>query len=163
MVIPTQGREYVLRELHGGHPGMSRMKAIARTLVWWPHMDQDIDGMARRCEECQTQQASPPHAPLHPRKWPTRRWARPRSFCGAFLRKNGVMHITFALYHPASNGMACSTSSREVAYQTMGLTACRFCCLGWMFYSYFQSMQGKLLHITDISNVIMCHLMAVCS
>ena len=36
VVIPTHGREYVLRELHGGHPGMSRMKAIARTLVWWP-------------------------------------------------------------------------------------------------------------------------------
>ena len=169
MVIPTQGREYVLRELHGGHPGMSRMKAIARTLVWWPRMDQDIEGMVRRCEECQTQQASPPHAPLHPWKWPTRPWARlhvdfagpmwgrmllvvidahskwievedmneatagatiqrlramfarfgiPESLVSDngpcfiskefkdFLRKNGVMHITSAPYHPASNGLA---------------------------------------------------------
>ena len=73
VVIPTQGQEYVLRELH---PGMSRMKAIARTLVWWPHLDQDIERMVRRCEECQTQQASPPQAPLHPWKWPTRPCAR---------------------------------------------------------------------------------------
>ena len=56
---------YVLRELHGGHPDMSRMKAIAGTLVWWPRMDQDIKGMVRRCEECQTQQASPPHVFIH--------------------------------------------------------------------------------------------------
>ena len=39
-------------------------------------MDQDIEGMVKRCEECQTQQASPPHAPLQPWKWPTRPWAR---------------------------------------------------------------------------------------
>ena len=35
-------------------------------------MDQDMEGMVRSCEECQTQQASPPHAPIHPWKWPTR-------------------------------------------------------------------------------------------
>ena len=39
-------------------------------------MDQDIEEMVGRCEECQTQQASSPHAPLHPWMWPTRPWAR---------------------------------------------------------------------------------------
>ena len=52
----SREREYVLIRdcMHGEHPGMSRMKAIARTLVWWPRKDQDIKGMVRRCEECQT-------------------------------------------------------------------------------------------------------------
>ena len=73
----SREREYVLRDcMHEEHPGMSRMKAIARTLVWWPRKDQDIEGMVRRCEECQAQQASPPHAPLYPWKWSNRPWAQ---------------------------------------------------------------------------------------
>ena len=39
MVVPSQGRDFVLGELHGGHPGVSRMKALARGLVWWPGLD----------------------------------------------------------------------------------------------------------------------------
>jgi len=35
-VIPPQGRESVLTELHSGHPGISKMKSLARGLVWWP-------------------------------------------------------------------------------------------------------------------------------
>ena len=35
VVVPPQGQEAILMELHGGHPGISRMKALARGLVWW--------------------------------------------------------------------------------------------------------------------------------
>ncbi len=33
VVVPPQGRESVLAELHGGHPGVSQMKGLARGLV----------------------------------------------------------------------------------------------------------------------------------
>ena len=33
VVVPAPGRESVLIELHGGHPGTSRMKSFARSLV----------------------------------------------------------------------------------------------------------------------------------
>ena len=36
VVIPLPGRAIVLNELHEGHPGTSRMKSLARTIVWWP-------------------------------------------------------------------------------------------------------------------------------
>ena len=76
VVVPTPGRESILMELHGGHPGVSRMKSLARTLVWWPGMDQAIEEMVRRCSDCQQSRPSPPVAPLHPWKWPTRPWTR---------------------------------------------------------------------------------------
>ena len=65
MVIPLPGRAIVLNELHEGHPGISRMKSLARTIVWWPDMDREIEERVRQCVECQRVQSSPPLAPLH--------------------------------------------------------------------------------------------------
>ncbi len=40
VVIPPPGRERILEELHEGHPGISKMKSLARCFVWWPRMDK---------------------------------------------------------------------------------------------------------------------------
>ena len=76
VVIPKPGREAVLDELHEGHPGISKAKALARMYVWWPGIDADIERSVQLCMSCQDVQPSPPAAPLHPWKWPTRPWAR---------------------------------------------------------------------------------------
>ena len=76
IVIPPQARSTVLAELHGGHPGITRMKALARHLVWWPNLDQAIEDVVKQCEDCQQSRATPPPAPLHPWQWPTRPWTR---------------------------------------------------------------------------------------
>ena len=49
MVIPEVGRQLVLGELHVGHPGVSRMKSIARGVVWWPGIDSDIQDRLQTC------------------------------------------------------------------------------------------------------------------
>ena len=76
VVIPPLAREHMLVELHGGHQGVLRMKSLARSLMWWPGMDNAIEDMVRHCSDCQRAQASPPSAPPHPWKWPTRPWAQ---------------------------------------------------------------------------------------
>ena len=75
-MIPPPGRQSVLTELHAGHPGVSRMKSLARGLVWWPGMDQEIERVVQQCTHCQQSQPSPPLAPLQPWSWPTRPWSR---------------------------------------------------------------------------------------
>ena len=76
VVVPVKGREYVLSELHGGHPGMTRMKALARGLVWWPGIDGEIEAVVKNCQECQEAQPLPATAPMQPWSWPTRPWSR---------------------------------------------------------------------------------------
>ena len=76
VVIPSPGRKAVLMELHEGHPGIARMRGLARMYVWWPGISQDIEQTVRGCMECQVHQSSPAPAPLHPWSWPTRPWAR---------------------------------------------------------------------------------------
>ena len=76
VVVPPQGRESVLAELHSGHPGISRMKSLARGLVWWPGIDGNIETLVKSCSSCQQNQPSPPTAPMQPWSWPTRPWSR---------------------------------------------------------------------------------------
>ena len=62
VVIPPIGRENVLHDLHGGHQVVSRMKSLARSLVWWPNLDKEIEMMVKHCSSCQQSQPSPPLA-----------------------------------------------------------------------------------------------------
>ena len=62
--------------LHEEHQGIVAMKAIARSYMWWPRLNDDIEAQAQNCQIFQTVRTSPPVAPLHPRTWPTRVWQR---------------------------------------------------------------------------------------
>ncbi len=76
VIIPTRYRNAVLQDLHATHSGIVRMKSFARSLLWYPGLDKDIETTAKRCEICQTVQRDPPVAPLHPWSYPTRVWER---------------------------------------------------------------------------------------
>ena len=68
VVVPSRGREYVLR----GHPGVVLMKGMARMFVWWPGIDKAIEEMVESCVQCQSCRSSSQAAPLQPWAWPTR-------------------------------------------------------------------------------------------
>ena len=46
------------------------MKAFARSYVWWPNMDTDIETLVHSCHQCQVNQHSPPEVPIHPWRYP---------------------------------------------------------------------------------------------
>ena len=52
------------------------MKALARSYVWWPGLDQQIEERAKSCSACQVNKNAAPKAPLHPWAWPTVPWQR---------------------------------------------------------------------------------------
>ena len=76
VIVPPSLRQRILGELHEEHPGMCRMKALARSYVWWPGIDQDIESTVRACSDCSKVANTPPTAPLHPWSWPQRPWQR---------------------------------------------------------------------------------------
>lgn len=52
IVIPKNYINKILTNLHLGHMGMSKTIKLARTLYWWPGMDNDIKTMVATCSLC---------------------------------------------------------------------------------------------------------------
>lgn len=85
-VIPSKFQGTLLEELHVSHPGMVRMKALARNHVWWPLIDQDIENQVRGCRSCQEQQPTKPAIRDNPWRWPSGPWQRIHvDFAGPFM------------------------------------------------------------------------------
>ena len=61
MIVPPAGRQSVLTFLHEDHLGISRMKSLVRSFVWWPQIDKDLEDVVKSCQ--QTHHA-PPLSPL---------------------------------------------------------------------------------------------------
>ena len=86
VVVPPPLRNKVLQELHEGHPGASRMKSLARSFVWWPGMDKDIEEQVKSCDPCQRSRHLPAAVPLQPWEWPQCPWARVHiDYAGPFM------------------------------------------------------------------------------
>ena len=76
VLIPPQGRQKVIDDLHSGHPGISRMKSLACSYVWWPGMDADLESKVKNCHQCQQNQKSAPSVPMRSWEWPSQSWSR---------------------------------------------------------------------------------------
>ncbi len=88
VVVPKVLREKVLMELHDVHPGMTRMKTLARSYVWWPKLDSEIVSLVQACTTCALNQNNPASAPVHPWETPSSPWIRVHmDFAGPLLGK----------------------------------------------------------------------------
>ena len=96
VVIPPPLRESLLTELHEAHPGICRMKTLARSYVWWPGIDNEIEALVKGCAPCQHHQNMPQTAPTHSWEAPTKPWSRLHmDFVGPFL---GEMFLIVVYY-----------------------------------------------------------------
>ncbi|XP_063390024.1 uncharacterized protein K02A2.6-like [Cydia fagiglandana] len=76
VVIPASCRERVIRELHEAHMGIVKTKALARSYVWWPGVDEAVEARCRACAVCASVADAPAgHVPCA-WPWPDRPWAR---------------------------------------------------------------------------------------
>ena len=94
VVIPTSLQNEVLSMLHDTHLGASKMKSLARSWFWWPHMDADIEKCVKLCSTCAQHSKQPAKAPLHNWDWPIGPWKRIHiDFAEPFMNKMFLIAI----------------------------------------------------------------------
>ncbi|XP_073820944.1 uncharacterized protein [Musca autumnalis] len=76
IVIPPRFRGDLMKDLHGAHLGMVKMKGIARSFIYWPGIDKDIEGTARECERCAKYANVPKKCTDHHWEYPKAPWER---------------------------------------------------------------------------------------
>lgn len=76
VVIPSILRNRVIKQFHRGHPGIVRMKAIARSFAYWPRIDHDIEEHVNGCNPCQSVMKNPTKNELESWPIPTKPWSR---------------------------------------------------------------------------------------
>ena len=66
VIIPNKLRTKVLELIHASHIGVGGMKSVARSFVYWPGLDRDIEQVAQMCPACNKYGKSLPSNPDHP-------------------------------------------------------------------------------------------------
>ena len=126
VIVPPALRGKVLNQLHDGHPGIVKMKSLARQYVWWPGLDRDLEGQVGHCIPCQETRNSPSAAPLHPWEWPQRPWVRVHAdYAGPFLG-----HMFLILVDAHSKWMEIHITRSSTSSVTMEKMRSSFATLG---------------------------------
>ena len=134
VIIPKSLQASLLKDIHQGHPGISKMKSLARSHFWWPGLDSDLEHLAKSCQSCQAVKQAPPAAHLQPWTWPAKPWERVHiDFAGPFLSKMFLVatdaHSKWnSIYHSRYYRLCCRKQSKY-----------EWCCK-----SHIQNSIGKL-------------------
>ncbi|XP_049513828.1 uncharacterized protein K02A2.6-like [Dermacentor silvarum] len=74
VIIPSSIKAEILALLHVAHPGADKMKARARSVMFWPCMASDIEQFCRNCKVCQKHQPRNAKMPLLSHEVPNLPW-----------------------------------------------------------------------------------------
>ena len=115
VIVPSKLRSRLLQELHRDHPGISRMKQVARSYIWWPGLDGQIEKLAKSCETCLAVKHKPPVAPLQPWNWPAQPWKRVHlDFAGPFQGSMFLVCVDAHSKWPEVHLMSSTTTTKTL-------------------------------------------------
>ncbi|KMQ89942.1 hypothetical protein RF55_10358 [Lasius niger] len=75
LIAPKATRGTFMKLLYANHPGVVAMKACARSYIWWPNIDQEIENCVATCRTCQIHQNNPTKAPRQSLEHPVNPWS----------------------------------------------------------------------------------------
>ena len=95
--------------------GVVKMKALARSYIWWPGIDKEIELTAKSCSGCQLTQREPSTVPVHPWEWPSLPWQRIHiDFAGPFLNSMFLVIVDAHSRWLDIERMTTTTSARTI-------------------------------------------------
>jgi len=140
MVIPKDLRAQYLCDLHRSHMGEEKTKLFARTSVFWPNMNSDIELCVKSCLPCQASRPSQPTESLYCHSIPHRPWQKVGMDLFDFQGSQYLLVVCYYSNFPFVRLMKSTTSSAVIAYlRTLfaehGTPDVVFCDQGPQFHS----------------------------
>ena len=115
VVVSENLRKRVSNKLHLTHSGMSQMKSLVRSNVWWHGLDKAIKDLVKTCSACQQTQSLLAKAPLHAWEWSVHPCQRLHLDCkGPFLDKMYLLVIVAHSKWPRVFIMTSATSAKAI-------------------------------------------------
>ena len=117
VVVPNKFHSDILQMLHEGHPGMTKMKSLARLHVWWLGIDEQIEQFVKTCEACSQNALDPVKVPLHQWELPAQPWQRIHvDFAGPFKNKMWLLVIDALSKWPEIHCMETTTAEATISH-----------------------------------------------
>ncbi len=97
LVIPMSSQDYFLQKLHDGHQGSTKKNKLrAKSCVFFPNLNQQIESMVNGCSVCQEEKPSQQKEPLFPHAVPNRPW---HTLGTDMFHWNEMEHLLLVDYH----------------------------------------------------------------
>lgn len=94
VIIPETLRKAVMEYLHRSHPGIVQSQSLAKTYVYWPRINRDLEEMIKQCNSCQRFKNKEPETPLNSWNLPQGPWQRVHlDFKGPFKNRMWLVVI----------------------------------------------------------------------
>ena len=108
VIIPSTLRNHILKLLHLGQ--------LARSTVYWPRIDFDIENLCRKCTSCGQFQNKPDKPSIHPWMMPEKPWSRLHlDHAINFLGRNWLVLVDayskYPCIHPTTSTSSKSTTA----------------------------------------------------
>jgi len=114
IIIPPRLRADVLRRLHDGHQGITKTRANAASLVWWPGISQDITKVVQNCAMCEKYRRERIE-PMKGTEFPDRPWSR----VGVDFFQHKDKHYLLAVDYFSRDVEICRVSQNVNSAQTI--------------------------------------------
>ena len=116
IVIPQSLRKEMLKRLHEGHLGIEKCKRRARTSIYWPGINNDIDKMVSSCETCLKHQPKQQKEPMITTDLPTKAWQKVGTDLFHLDGKNYLLVIDYFSNYPEIALLTSMTASSVITH-----------------------------------------------
>mgnify|MGYP001002027478 CR=1 FL=1 len=117
LVVPKSERKDVLEKLHASHQGMSKTKSRARSALYWPGINHEIEEMVSKCERCQERLPSHPKETIRPDPMPKRPFESVSADLFTLGGKHFLVYVDRMSGYPKIAQWRDDPSSSQVAYE----------------------------------------------
>ena len=105
--------------------GVAKMKAIARSYIWWPSIDKEIESAIKSCPGCQLTQTERSTVPVHPWEWPSFPWQQIHiDFAGPIL--NSMFLVVVDAHSRWLEVESMSSTTSEKTIETLQMLFARY-------------------------------------